>query len=50
LRTVLYRVAEHDPAMLTSAALVLMLSAALACGIPAARAARVDPMTILRDE
>ena len=50
LRTVLYRVPERDPAMLTSAALVLMAAAALACGIPAARAARVDPMTILRDE
>jgi putative ABC transport system permease protein len=50
LRTVLYQVAEHDPRVLVSAAVGLLASAVLSCAVPAMRAARVDPMIILRDE
>jgi predicted permease len=50
LRSVLYQVEARDPAVLVAVASVLTGAALLACLVPAVRAARVDPMTILRDE
>ena len=43
-------VKPYDPATLAATALLLMVTAALACWVPARRAARVDPMVALRYE
>ena len=43
-------VRPYDPATLVGATLLLMATGALACWIPARRAARVDPMVALRCE
>jgi ABC-type antimicrobial peptide transport system permease subunit len=45
----LYEVRTGDPAFYIAASLVLTIAAALACGLPARRAARVEPMVALRD-
>jgi ABC-type lipoprotein release transport system permease subunit len=50
LSTLLYQVTATDPTVLAASAGVLTLTAALACVVPAIRAARVDPVSILRDE
>ena len=50
LATLLYNVAGFDPVSCGSATLVLFLVALAACGIPARRAARVDPSIALRAE
>jgi predicted permease len=50
LSTVLYQASATDPTVLAASAGVLTLTAALACVVPAIRAARVDPVSILRDE
>ena len=50
MKTVLYQVNEMDPAAISSVTAVLLLSALLACYIPARRATHVDPMVALRDE
>jgi predicted permease len=47
-RSWLYEVSPTDPFTLTSVALVLLLTALLACLVPARRAMRVDPVTALR--
>jgi putative ABC transport system permease protein len=44
----LFQVGSTDPLSFTAAAATLVLVAALACYIPARRAAKVDPMTALR--
>ena len=40
----------NDPLALGLAVMILLLAALLAGGIPARRAARIDPMTALRHE
>jgi putative ABC transport system permease protein len=43
----LVSVTAYDPATLTATTLLLTMTAAFACWIPARRAARVDPMVAL---
>jgi putative ABC transport system permease protein len=43
-------VTAYDPATLVATSLLLAVTAAVACWIPARRAARVDPMVALRYE
>jgi ABC-type antimicrobial peptide transport system permease subunit len=43
-------VKPYDPMTLAGTALLLMITAALACWVPTRRAARVDPMVALRYE
>lgn len=50
LRSMLYGIAPTDPVSFGLVALVLLLTAALACYLPARRAARLDPMMALRHE
>jgi predicted permease len=50
LRTMLVGVEPTDPATFVSIAAGFLIVAAIACGVPALRAARLDPMVALRDE
>jgi predicted permease len=50
MKTMLYGVDAIDPATFAGVAAVLCAIAALACWVPAVRAARVDPIVVLRDE
>jgi putative ABC transport system permease protein len=50
LRTILYETSPHDPITYAGVAVVLLGVAALACWLPARRAARVDPVDALRAE
>ena len=50
MTTQLFQVHAIDPGIYTVVAALLIVVAALACGLPAARAARVDPATALRYE
>jgi putative ABC transport system permease protein len=50
LKTLLFNVSPTDPLTFAVIALLLMAVALLACWIPARRATKVDPMTILRSE
>ena len=49
MATLLFNVTPTDPLTLASVAAVIALVAAAACIIPAWRATRVDPLTVLRD-
>ena len=49
MATLLFNVTPTDPFTLASVAVVIALVAAAACIIPAWRATRVDPLTVLRD-
>jgi putative ABC transport system permease protein len=50
MRSLLYGVPPRDPATLAAAATLLFAVTALACYLPARRAARVDPIEALRQE
>ena len=50
LQTQLFNVRPSDPATIASVAVFIAGVATVACLIPANRAARVDPMVVLRDE
>jgi len=50
ISSLLYGITPHDPATFALVSTVLLSIAILACWIPAARAARVDPMLALRIE
>jgi putative ABC transport system permease protein len=50
LHGLLYGIAPTDPISLGIVALVLLLTATLACCLPARRAAKLDPMIALRHE
>jgi ABC-type antimicrobial peptide transport system permease subunit len=50
LASTLYEVTVVDPAAIGAVAAVLLISALLACYLPARRATQVDPMVALRDE
>ena len=50
MKSILYQVGSTDPVALTGVAGVLLLSAFLACYVPARRATQVDPMVALRQE
>jgi putative ABC transport system permease protein len=49
INSMLYGVSENDPVTLGFAVLVLLLAGLLACLLPALRAARIDPITALRE-
>jgi len=49
-RTLLYEVSPVDPLALTVVALFTLLLAGLAALVPALRAGRVNPVTVLRTE
>ena len=49
LASVLYGVSPRDPAVLAVAAAVLLGAAAVASWLPARRAARIDPVEVLRE-
>jgi putative ABC transport system permease protein len=50
LESLLFQVSARDPVTIAAVALVLLAVAAAACGIPARRASRLDPVTALRFE
>jgi putative ABC transport system permease protein len=50
LSTLLFGVSAHDPLTFAAISFVLVLTAALACLLPARRASAVDPMTALRSD
>ena len=50
LRSQLIGVSPADPITFTAAAVVLILTGVAGCAIPARRAIRVDPLTVLRCE
>ena len=50
LASQLFGLSPHDPILLASVSLILLLTALLASFVPARRAARIDPMEALRHE
>jgi ABC-type antimicrobial peptide transport system permease subunit len=50
LQTILYGVGAADPTTFAAVLGLLAAVALVACGIPAIRAARVDPMVVLREQ
>ncbi len=50
VESLLFGVTPQDPLTLAAAAAALVAVAILACAVPAARAARVDPMIAIRGD
>ena len=50
LSKLLYDVAPTDPVTFASSALLLLVTAGMACWVPSRRAARIDPMLVLRQD
>jgi ABC-type lipoprotein release transport system permease subunit len=50
LRGLLFEINPLDPTTLVSVICILLTVSALACYIPALRATRADPATVLREE
>jgi putative ABC transport system permease protein len=50
LRSLLFEINPLDPATLVSVVCILLIVSALACYIPALRATKADPATVLREE
>lgn len=50
IQTLIYGTAPNDPSTFALVALVLGMVALVACGVPAWRAARIDPIITLRQE
>jgi len=50
LQSLLYEVRSDDPAVFAAVAIAVLVVALAACGLPARRAARIEPMTALRCE
>jgi putative ABC transport system permease protein len=50
LTSLLYEVRPTDPAVFTAVVILLLATATLACYLPARRATRVDPATVLRED
>jgi predicted permease len=50
IESLLFEMSPLDPLLLSASALTLAVVAGLACAIPAARAARIDPVSALRGE
>ena len=48
IESLLYEVRGSDPFTLSFAIMVLCITAAIACWLPARRVARIDPITALR--
>jgi ABC-type antimicrobial peptide transport system permease subunit len=50
LRSFLFQVAPIDPASFATGSAMMMLAATAACYVPARRAAKADPITVLRTD
>jgi ABC-type lipoprotein release transport system permease subunit len=50
LEAMLYETSPYDPVMLGTIAATLLITAMVACAVPALRATQVDPATALRTD
>jgi ABC-type antimicrobial peptide transport system permease subunit len=50
VRSLLFGIRSVDPLVMTTAAVVFLAAALIAGGLPASRAAAIDPMVALRHE
>ena len=50
MQSLLFGVSPYDPATYLAIAVVIFLTASVACWLPSRRAATVDPMIALRSE
>jgi ABC-type antimicrobial peptide transport system permease subunit len=50
MKAMLFETTPYDPSVYVLVSAVLLLAAAIACWLPARRAARIDPIVALRCE